>query len=138
MCLITTQKKPLIAKKDITVYKLLDPNYKSPYTYYQYKPGKLVKAKIKDSHEWCGFDSIDQAWLDEHYPTWFESARDHKPLKSLKCIGSGLHSAATEDRLYGTKAKGEMIVKCTIPKGSEYYKDATGLRVSNQLIVHPE
>lgn len=133
MCLITEQKTPLIAQKDMRVYKILKEDLISPYQYFQYEQETLYKRKIMKSSEWTAFDSVCSSYLSNHFPGWRSTS-----VKELKCIGRGIHSARTKKRLQNTmnKRRGEKIFRCTIPKGSEYYLDGTGLCVSNQIIIH--
>lgn len=130
MCLITTQKKPLIADKDMVVYKTLQDDLRSVFTYFQYTLGHLHKQKIKSSSSWSAYDDGDAGWLDGNYPGWRDLSNVRK---KLKCLGAGFHSALSKDRLYVDG--GEVTVKCVVPKGSEYYVDATGLCISNQIII---
>jgi len=56
----------------------------------------------------------------------------------LISISRGLHTASTFQRakeVVNFEYEKCSIVECTIPKGAEYYKDQTGLLVSNQLRV---
>jgi hypothetical protein len=128
MCLITTQKEPLTAERDMTVYKSMQSGGLSLFQHFQYTPDKLYETKIRESKEWCAFDSLDTAWLDKNYPFW-----NHGNRAELKCLGRGFHSALKKSRLKEIKG---LVVRCTIPKGSEDYLDATGLCVSNQIILH--
>jgi hypothetical protein len=131
MCLITTQKRAKTADKDMTVYKCLVPSgdkLKAVYRYFFYEYGVLYTTKIKKGNDWCCFDDKDRTWLDENFPLWQNGKKT-----DLISLGEGFHSAKTRKRL---KDNGEDIFRCTIPAGSKYYEDATGLIISNQLIVH--
>lgn len=138
MCLITTQKESLIAKRDKKVYKIMKPDLISPFQGFKYRYDKLYSTKIQkeDRFYWSCMDDVDETYLDNNHPGW----KDGK-LPELICIGSGIHSALTKKRLQLTvdsmyHSKMMVIIKCTIPKGSEYYLDATGLVVSNQIIIN--
>jgi len=141
MCLITTQKKAVITTRKMTVYKFMEVRngivYSLHYSAHQWELGKLYKTVIKDDVDWCAADGIDMSWLDENHYGW----RCNKAIqKKLKCIGAGFHAIATKKRLLESMHDGgcyeeASIYKCTIPAGSEIYKDATGLIVSNQIIV---
>jgi len=138
MCLITTQKEPLITEEEITVYKLMGIDGRSPCQYFQYTFDKLFKTDITDlppdSPANC-FDGMDGAWLSNHFPEW--SLINHR-RSDLKYVEKGFHCAFEKSRLtlLLRSMHERYIASCTIPKGSEYYKDATGLCVFNQIIVH--
>jgi hypothetical protein len=132
MCLITKQKKPFIAEEDITVYKVLEDGLKSPFNRYNYKLGSVNKTKIRESYEWCCFDDVDTAFLDENHPGWKEDSRNRS---GLRCYGHGYHSATTKERLKSIVQYYGRIYKCIIPAGSKYYLGNTDLCVSDMLIV---
>lgn len=132
MCLITTQKKPLVATEDIKVYKLLNKDMSTLYVDYRYKPDILLKTQVRQSDDWSCFDDIDYDYLNKNFKGW---TRGHK---ELKCFGQGFHAALSIKRFLKTKSKSDIIFPATVPKGSRYYLDATGLIVSNQIIVHKD
>lgn len=116
MCLITSQTKPLIADKDITCYKLLK----------------------KGMHSCC----YDFTWeLGQLYHSRIEV--EYSPYEHSTVIQNAFHTYAfcdTVKRVYCSSACASMIVKCTIPKGAEYY---CGMHTgndygfaSNQLIIN--
>ena len=116
MCLITSQTKPLIADKDITCYKLLK----------------------KGMHSCC----YDFTWeLGQLYHSRIEV--EYSPYEHSTVIQNAFHTYAfcdTVKRAYCSSACASMIVKCTIPKGAEYYcgmhtGDDYGF-ASNQLIIN--
>lgn len=131
MCLITNQQEPKIAQEDITVYKNLfkiGNVFQSIFNKFEWKLGELYRTKIEESPDWCSYDDTDNNYLNANYNGW--TRRSHE---ELKCFGSGFHSAKKGRlRTYGS----EILVECTIPKGSEYYEDFTGLYVSNQIIIN--
>jgi hypothetical protein len=135
MCLITTQKKPSTAEEDIIVFKsLIKTNDKTatiPFQKYNYELGTLYKTKIKGSNAWLASDRIDADWLNTHHPDW------HYGTDELICLGEGYHATLTKQRAYILlNFADSYLYQCTIPKGSKYYKDATGLIVSNQIIIN--
>lgn len=136
MCLITDQQEVLIAQEDITVYKCLreiNDNLWAPYNDFRYDLNKLYETIIRESDEWCGFDSFDNRMIQNKYPD-FEPAEEHKKLKSF---GSGFHSALSKGRLLESwMTNDEYIFECTIPKGSKYYIGISDLVVSNQIIIN--
>lgn len=116
MCLKTSQTRPLIADKDITCYKLLK----------------------KGMHSCC----YDFTWeLGQLYHSRIEV--EYSPYEHSTVIQKAFHTYAfcdTVKRAYCSSACACMIVKCTIPKGAEYY---CGMHTgndygfaSNQLIIN--
>ena len=134
MCLITEQKKPKIAENDMIVYKVLKASLYTPYQSFRYELGELYETTIKNSTEWTAFDLKDAEWLNDHYPKWKDG--DFCAITELKCIGQGFHSTLEPERLFNVAHYEGEIYECTIPKGSEYYVNATGMCVSNQIIVN--
>lgn len=134
MCLITKQKEPFIADKDITVYKMLDENSSdsaySPYQSYHYKLNELYQTIIEEDEYICCFDNVDQTEIEIDYPHWMFD-RVFKEY-GLKAFGSGFHSTFKTERLDKYKTT---IFECVIPKGSEYYIGFTDLVISNQIII---
>jgi hypothetical protein len=128
MCLLTYQKEPIILKEDKVVWKLLKENLISQYADFEYILGKLYKTEIV-------FTNSDRIYDDEQEIYWVVPGV-RKP--GVVSISEGFHSFYSEkyidiilDRSYLQYYK----YKCTIPAGSEYYEDETGLCVSNQIII---
>lgn len=112
MCLHTKQKEVKIAKKDITCYKLINPNMTSWFhTEFKWELNKL-----------------------------YETEMDFCPV--YKTVSQAFHSYKTlQDLMYGyfQSLSPCMMVKCTIPKGSEYYLGRQGEMdgyASNKLIAN--
>jgi hypothetical protein len=133
MCLILRRDEiSSIAEEDIIVYKLMceanSVTVKSPYLHYEYIFNKLYKTIIKETDDFCYFDTID-----EYY---YQNLNEDVELKSLS---EGFHSALTINRLLNINGTTDYpIYKCIIPKGSVYFKDETGLIISNQIIITKE
>lgn len=134
MCLITVQKKPLEAEKDIIVYKEVNKQkekniYESIYNDFIWKPNKLYKTDLKKDSKLTYYDDKSM----RHYISI--------PKNLLTSISEGFHSM-NKSRCIGEmkniKVKTLPFIECKIPKGSLYYKDATGLYASNQLIALKE
>lgn len=139
MCLITKQQKPFIAKRDMVVYKELSwVNHeiaRSIYEYFSYEIGKLYKTKIKAlsyTDNWASYDDKDSQYLDKYFDGWFTEKKVRVKNK-LKCFGQGFHSVNKPSRFVDVDYT---IYECTIPKGSEYYREPTGCIVSNQIIIN--
>lgn len=116
MCLLTKLKQPLVAEKDIVVYKFLDDLYHDGFLYSSIRRSKYVLNKV--------------------YETKLVKKRDSiKP--ELYCIYNGYHAFST---LIGAKLHkdyGRYIYKAIIPKGSLYYTPIKGCNdiVSNKIII---
>ena len=157
MCLITAQKEAMIAQEDITVYKLFNTDknekgekiYYSPFWFTYYQLNELYTTTIKDVpeedfHDKCAFDSPDQKKLDETFrdqydrPNWNPIWYTGEERADIRYIGEGFHSINTKERAISTINDSyihRVILECTIPAGSEYYLNPSGLIVSNQIIV---
>lgn len=114
MCLLTTQKIPKIAEEDITCYKVINPDMTSLYfTEFNWVLGKLYETEIECCSKW-DFIEVSKAFHS------YKSLQDlmHGYFKSLSpCL----------------------MVKCTIPQGSEYYLGKQGEMdgyASNKIIVN--
>lgn len=112
MCLHTKQKKVKIAKKDITCYKVINPDMTSWFhTEFKWELGKLYETEM----DFCPV-----------YKTVSQAFHSYKTLQDL------MHG-------YFQSLSPCMMVKCTIPKGSEYYlgrQDEMDGYASNKLIVN--
>ncbi len=147
MCLITEKKGFKIAKQDIQVWKILDKTNTTTYRNFKYirnvlykQPIELVdeKAYNKIRHDLfiskiCAFDEIDSKYLKDKH-NWITSSL-YNP--SLIYIRKGLHSIESRKRAeqVGKLSFDEVIQEFVIPRGSRYYTDATGLYVSNRIIL---
>jgi hypothetical protein len=138
MCLVTEQLEPIILEEDKIVYKAVeliitpspDEYVMSAYQRFRYKLGKLYSAVI--AHEPKSEKIYVRYYSDEQ-----EIYYERKPSKTLVTISTGFHGFINlETAEYYLEEGLEVIVECTYPKGSEYYEDATGLCVSNQIIIN--
>jgi len=129
MCLLTIQKKALIADKDIKVYKVLTDNMISPYQRFQFEKNILYKTRIKRDKEkktYC-YDDFDRFFLDKKYPKWTQQ-------KEILSFAEGFHSTHKRNRIKDIRDD-EKIYCCIIPRGSRYYIGVTDLVISNQIII---
>ena len=114
MCLLTTQQEVKIAKEDITCYKVINPDMTSlHYTEFKWELGKLYEVEM----EFCPKGLIN---------TVSQAFHSYKTLMDMKYE-------------YVMSSKPCMMVKCTIPKGSEYCSGKQGDvdgHASNKLIVN--
>ena len=142
MCLLTLATSPRITKEDITVYKLVEIVRHSelqsvnatmfPFTYekdvlYQQQ---LVSSK-KPSYF---FDSKAGVEFGVNNLSDREGAYEEKVISlNINFIHDGFHSALNRER-FAEPRRGEAIKEFKIPAGSQYYRDGSGLLVSNQII----
>ncbi len=136
MCLVTEQKKPKKLKKDLIVYKCIDitekGQLKSAMQEFWYELNVLYKVKITSS---CVFGCFADGTASRKYdPSNKSSDILREELKHLNHITEGFHSMESVKRTKRVWPRTK-IFECLIPKGSEIYKDATGLIVSNQIII---
>ena len=137
MCLIIKKDEvPLVASKDITVYKALfdngDKSAKSALQGFIYKLGQLYETEIEECDEMVAADVDSSIYYDVNYPKWLMG-------EGVKSIGPGFHSVATKSRIAnddGYFDAGEDLYECTVPEGSIYYQDGSGLLVSNKIIIN--
>jgi hypothetical protein len=141
MCLITRQMQPLIAENDMIVYKILRVNLQSPYWYFRYEQNKVYKTEILDapSNKCTVFDNREFEFLKKEKIDWANEEWIKENKETIRCISAGFHAATTPGRLNNTVWElTEILFKCTIPKGSEYFEDGDELIVSNQIIINEE
>lgn len=150
MCLITEQRIPFIAEEDMIVYKVLTSDLQSAFyrnlvevdstiygVYYssvsrfQYELGKLYETEILESRGSSCYDGIDTDALYQNYgSSWLRKVGDE-----LISYGQGFHFAFEKDRLTELEDY-NVIVECTLPKGTEYFENVSGLGVANQIIIN--
>ena len=108
MCLVTSQFEPLIAKKDIVVYKCLikqATTLVSPYIGFIYKLRTLYEASL-------GVTIYNNTTV----------------------IAEGFH--AYSDKKHALRKWNNEVYKCIVPKGSKYYLSTKyGEIVSDKLII---
>ena len=145
MCLVTDNVIEYTADSDRIVYKLFafkNKNIlKTGYMAFKYEIGIPYEAPLKpdtNTRSVACFDSIDQEYLDEKYPDWYENPSKY----NLVVISDGIHSFLSKERILSNKRElgiiNNYMAKCIIPAGSRYYMDATGLVASDKLIVTDE
>ena len=137
MCLITNQKEPEILEEDLIVFKVLKDNLKSPLQGFRYSKNKLYENEIEESEDPSFADNESQNLYDKGGLSMQEVLEIH----DLKALGKGFHSITTEKRAlsyinqFYSGYLWFKVFSCIIPKGSEIYRDATGLIISNKLII---
>lgn len=125
MCLLTRQRKYLVAEKPITVYKVLKKDGTSPFRKQKYSHGTNVaegNPLISETfHSRCGYDSIGFA----------------KPFKVYEITSGWLHSFTTfydAVKYFESDILCYNFIKMIIPKGAKYYISSDGTTIcSNKL-----
>ena len=129
MCMIVKEGcKPEIAKEDIVCYKIV--GYSSDETEW--------RAIFRDTFH--KYDTV----LDIHNPlsvkTWTEARGANRLNIGWMYIEEGFHAYSTLRQVnfeYDRRdIPGELIAKCTIPKGAMYCYGTNDRIVANKMIVH--
>ena len=144
MCLITKQKEPIILKKDLKVWKVVnegegEKDVRSLSFYFRYKLNKQYNQHLlMDNHPETYADDI----VSEHYKFHKPSNTFNQVASKMTNVHQGFHFYKTLKRLnraYHKERRKQnyyVVIKCTIPKGSEVFYDETGLGVANQIIIN--
>lgn len=122
MCLITEQKEPIILEEDLIVYKnvkLTKNGYESYFFPFTWKAKKLEETELKTGIKFTGFDPL----VTCHYKD---------SISEIKSWEEGFHFAFTKERLHILNVP---IKEFLIPKGAQVVKDATGLGVTNKIMM---
>jgi len=122
-------KGPKIAKADMVVYKVTDVNFEnifgSKFRDYTYRPNELHTATFSIGEEVSSDD------VEYNYIMSFKQRHN-----AFNFISTGLHAYISIARIkmnwYNIRRLG--IGRFIIPKGAQYYKNACGNIVSNQII----
>ena len=139
MCLITTQKIPFIADKDIVCYKALSEVggllWAIHRDSFSYNLGVLYETKILKAAEYDRrfvFDVEDNKALERDGLSVQDRISRMDELGYVS-YGPGFHSAQEPERF--VKNDPNDIYECIIPAGSEYYVNPSGLMVSNKIKI---
>jgi len=142
MCLVTVTGRK-VAANDIPVKKLFDREsylqgeYVSPYYMYQY-PDKGLQPKVKMAVVrktiTVAYESGGITFFDDYDTDYYK--KNHAG-ETVNVISKGYHSASTERATpyHNLLDYCMTMVDCYIPKGAEYYEDATGLFVSDTIFI---
>lgn len=149
MCFTKTFKKrvtreqaiiPLIAKKDIICYKRLDPRfgYKRRKGYSQFGHYGYYETVRKEGKYVTPYRQYPMELGMHYYQTnqKFTFSCNRGKIGRLD-INRGLHSHVSFKIAEENRQFSEVIVKCIIPKGSQYFKNETDI-VSDNLILLKE
>jgi hypothetical protein len=146
MCLITRQKKAIILKEDLIVYKLgyVQPrngktNFLSILQSYEYALGHLHETVICHTSR---TNLCVQIWDCLSLPEGIQRkanlfGKNGLLLPEFISIGKGFHWATRCNRFRFNFMNHyrRIIVECLVPAGSQVYYDDSGLGVSNQIIL---
>ena len=134
MCLITEQKEPFIAQKDIEIRKLCKVvngeiyNYFSSW-FFKYELNTLYKTDmVANNIPENSFDSEVRIAYNLTHKSFEEEA------SKLTNIHEGFHSVLKDYESRNWLFK-RTYAEGIVPKNSLYYLDKTGLIVSNQIIL---
>lgn len=143
MCLITDQKEPFIAEEGIVVYKAMR-EIEDNFAYsllqgFAYKMNSTHFTTILPSYEpryASGYDrkTLYKAYSEKELNKLMYSY-EYGKSSILKAFGQGFHSFVDLVAVFNHVNYRKAIVKCIIPKGAEYYLNASGVCVSNQIII---
>lgn len=138
MCLVTSKRtKVKIAKEDITCYKIVMElkSYRgnptcviSAIKNFIYKFNELYTTTLKHKlftsfYMDCFDDMASNAYIGQN-------------PSSLIVYTEGFHSLASINRSEAYMSTIGVLVECTIPKGTKYINDKTGLLCSEGIIVN--
>ncbi len=107
-------RNPLIAKKDITVYKVICPSGQAPYRSFIYEKG--------------------YHYYNEGKRALGTSIVNFRPNQWEIRVNQGLHSFIDKRCAKRMAICGRQIVQMVIPKGSKYFLGEKGHAVSDNLI----
>jgi hypothetical protein len=134
-------------RKEVTEEKTIKV-FTSEHQIYEYELGVLQpKVKMKEDDSWRASSEYEWKKAKEYLTEELgQIVEDHfqvrtKCQEQFMCIGAGYHSGDLEAMKMLKQENSWLrvitIVKCIIPKGSEYY-EGFGLYVSDQIIVTGE
>lgn len=127
MCFYIDSKYPdkQIAKRDITCYKVLWNSYRSAFRFKLYELDELYKVRIEKPYFLSGIYTIDRGF--HSYSNLKQAVQERVHIVKLTNCSSCYNKFALQEFA---------IVKCIIPKDSEYYYNSERREyVSNQIII---
>ena len=126
MCLTTNQKKPLIARTDITVYKVLDDSGAAPYhSEYQYYRGKTHQDKRDEVIYDLSFSKqIHGGYL--HAYTTINDAED---------LAQHFNDGVFRYDLDWMVERHFVVAEMRIPAGTPYYASQDGKQICSKVLA---
>ena len=126
MCLTTNQKKPLIARTDITVYKVLDDAGAAPYhSEYQYYRGKMHQDK-KDE---IIYDLSFSKQIHGGYLHAYTTINDAEEL--AQCFNDGRFRYDLD----WMAERHFVVTEMRIPAGTPYYVSQDGKQICSKVLA---
>lgn len=132
MCLHTLQKVALVAEEDIIVYKMLDPSsfrfntFFSLIQQFEYEIGLVYETTMT-----IVADGRHANWEASR---WYNGLTEKQKVQDVIIIQEGFHAFITKGAVPQENIIDGKLVKCIIPKGSQYYiNEHVGLIVSNAI-----
>ncbi len=128
MCLVTEQKVARITAEDMVVWKILMKGLSSVFFEFQWEFNVLYHTEIKIKDSLHGLEFYNNAAYV------YYNCMDKVDLVQ---IAEGFHAITSEDVADESMCDltRRIKVKCLIPAGAEVFEDATGLIVSNQMML---
>ncbi len=133
MCLVIPKhQSPATAEQDMTVYKVLSVHREAIMYSFYYKENEKYRTPLTTEVIGAAADIVAVTSAKAQF------GEDWQHGDRCMFIAGGFHSCLNLDRAIGLADSYERghVYRCTIPRGSYYYTDQTGLCVSNQIIVH--
>jgi hypothetical protein len=125
MCLYTKQTTPLIADKDIIVYKVLEDDLKSPYMAFQFILNKLFSTSKEDKQIlYEEFNHIQLGKIKTRIYSGYFHAFQYEEIANQEAAYLNIE----EDGEY-------YIYEAIIPKGSKYYLGLNYQICSEEIII---
>ena len=145
MCMITHWQKPRTAKRNITCYKMLydydSKILRSIIANFEYIPYREYICKDPFKAYFNNYGNIS-AWDGKTREVYGISQNkpihiDDLEIMNLTAISTGFHSFETLGRaIHSGFNRTWSFYKCTIRKGSLYYKSKDNLIVSDKIIIN--
>lgn len=125
MCWSSFHPIKKVAEKDIIVYKVLNVSGKSYYKGFCYEKGKLYSLNKQ-------LKITNLNYIKEGFHSYSEGSSF-----CWNIFFNTLIVKSPSGLIYENYPKG-ILVRCVVPKGSEYYVNKLGEVVSNKIIVYEQ
>lgn len=133
MCLVTRQIKPRITKKDLVVRKIVRVNHDESITSFCRSSFIWIKGKLETTELGISKRIPRNCCVHDDPQSEYYKEGNKQRNRKLTVVSQGFH--AVVDPNYNCNLSGYNIRKFLIPAGSTIYKDATGLIVSNKMMM---
>jgi hypothetical protein len=136
MCLYSHSVTPLIAEKDITVYKVLDKSLLSPYESFEYEFNKLFSTSKEDKHiiydefKWQ-YGTVKAIIHKGYFHAFQDKISAEQEVDMLTSF-----DYEEEDKYIKDEYKDHYFVyEAVIPKGSRYFLGYSNEICSEEIII---